>query len=59
LFYNFPLYAPRFAQVMVMTTTSKPEKQLRPDQATRRLLARHLDNLSSETKVSDTISISK
>jgi len=42
-----------------MATTSKPEKQRRPDQAARRLLTKHLDNLSSETKVSDTISISK
>ncbi|MBV8096234.1 MAG: hypothetical protein JO110_23960 [Acetobacteraceae bacterium] len=59
MFYNFPLYAPRFAQVMVMSTTSKPEKQPRSDQAARRLLAEHLDNVSSETKVSDAISISK
>jgi hypothetical protein len=44
---------------MVMTTTSKPEKQRRSDQAVRRLLAKHLDSLSSETKVSDLISISK
>ena len=59
VFYNFQLYAPRFAQVMVMTTTSKPEKQRRPDKAARRLLAKHLDNLSSETRVSNAISISK
>jgi hypothetical protein len=32
-----------------MTTTSKLENQRRPDQVARRLLAKHLDNLSSET----------
>jgi len=42
-----------------MSTTSDPEKQQRPDKAARRLLAKHLDNLSSKTKVSDAISISK
>jgi hypothetical protein len=44
---------------MVMTTTSKPEKQRRPDKPARRLLAKHLNNLSSETEVSNAISISK
>ena len=59
MFYNFQLYALRFVQVMIMSTTSKLEKQRRPDKAARRLFAKHLNNLSSKIEVSNAISISK